>query len=111
MLNFICDGPFSNSNAHNCCALSLYFLNVKLHNIVKNHECCLAAKAYAEMVKNWFDSSEELFEEKADDLSLQARLELPDSDQDSISKQAWLIAIRMTQCDIRNTNEIRFTNN
>lgn len=63
------------------------------------------------MVKNCFDSSEELFEEKADDLSLQARLELPDSDLDSISKQAWLIAIRMTQCDIRNTNEIRFTNN
>jgi len=32
------------------------------------------------MVKNWFDSGKELFEQKANDLSLQARLELPDSD-------------------------------
>lgn len=46
----------------------------------ENHECARAAKAYAETVKNWFDSSEELFEQKADALSLQARLELPNSD-------------------------------
>jgi len=85
--------------------------NKKINDIAKNHGCAHAAKTYAEMVKNWFDSSKDLFEEKADDLSLKARLELPDSDLDSISKQAWLIAIRMTQCDIRNTNEIRFTNN
>ena len=32
------------------------------------------------MAKNWFDSSNYLFEEKADDLSLKIRIELPDSD-------------------------------
>lgn len=54
--------------------------NKKINNIAKNHGCAHAAKTYAEMVKSWFDSSKDLFEEKADDLSLKARLELPDSD-------------------------------
>jgi len=52
----------------------------EIRNTAKNHECCRAAKAYAEMVKNRFDSSKDLFDEKADDLGLQARLELPNSD-------------------------------
>ena len=54
--------------------------NKKLDDIAQNHGCAHSAKAYAEMVKNWFDSSKDLFEEKADDLSLKARLELPNSD-------------------------------
>ena len=54
--------------------------NKKTNDIAKNHECCRAAKAYSEVAKNWFDSNENLFKEKADDLILQARLELPDSD-------------------------------
>ncbi|MFQ6035176.1 MAG: hypothetical protein ACE5NM_04930 [Sedimentisphaerales bacterium] len=54
----------------------------KIRTTAENHQCCQAAKAYAEMVKNWFDSNEELFEEKANDLGLQARLELPNSDPD-----------------------------
>ena len=48
--------------------------------IADNHECCRASKAYAEMVKSWFDSAKELFQEIADQLNLKARLELPDSD-------------------------------
>jgi len=52
----------------------------EIRNTAENHECCRTAKAYAEMVKNWFDSSKDLFDEKADDLGLQARLELPNSD-------------------------------
>jgi len=51
----------------------------KNRDIAENHECCRAAKAYSQMVKTWFDSSEKLFEEKGDDLSLQVRLELPNS--------------------------------
>lgn len=51
----------------------------KNRNIAENHECSRAAKAYSQMVKNWFDSAEELFEEKAEDLSLQIQLELPNS--------------------------------
>lgn len=51
------------------------------HKIVddsaENHQCVHAAKAYVEMVENWFDSAKELFEEKADELSLEAQLEPP----------------------------------
>lgn len=51
----------------------------KTRATAENHECCRMAKSYGQMAGNWFDSAKELFEEKADDLSLQARLELPDS--------------------------------
>ena len=47
-------------------------------NLAENHECARLAKVYGETVKNWFDSAEDLFEKKADDLSLQVRLDLPD---------------------------------
>jgi len=46
----------------------------------ESHECARAAKAYAQMVKNWFDSAKDLFEQKEDELNTEARLELPDSD-------------------------------
>ena len=48
-------------------------------NLAENHECSRLAKVYSETVKKWFDSAEGLFEKKADDLSLQVRLELPNS--------------------------------
>ncbi len=51
-----------------------------IRNSAKHHECPCAAKAYGKMVNNWFDSAKDLFEEKADDLGLQARLELPGFD-------------------------------
>jgi len=51
-----------------------------IRNSAKNHECPCAAKVYGQMVNNWFDSAKDLFEEKADDLGLQVRLELPESD-------------------------------
>jgi len=50
-----------------------------IRDAAENYECCRAAKTYGPMVDNWFDSAKELFEEKADDLNLEARLELPDS--------------------------------
>ncbi len=68
------------------------------HN-AESHECSRAAKAYVEMVKNWFDSSKGLFEKKADELNLQARLELPNSDpakeaaelEDSVDVIRWYL--------------------
>ncbi len=48
-------------------------------DIAENHECCQAAKEYGQIVKKWFDSAGELFEQKADELGLQAELELPNS--------------------------------
>ncbi len=46
----------------------------------ENHECSRAAKAYGELVNDWFESNKEIFEQKADELGLQVRLELPGSD-------------------------------
>lgn len=51
-----------------------------IRNSAENHECSCAAKAYGQMVNDWFDSAKDLFEEKADDLGLQVRLELPGYD-------------------------------
>jgi hypothetical protein len=51
----------------------------KHRDIAESNECSRAAKAYSQMVKSWFDSAEELFEGKANDLSLQVRLDLPNS--------------------------------
>jgi hypothetical protein len=51
----------------------------KNRDIAENHQCSRAAKAYGQMVNDWFNSAQELFDEKADDLSLQIRLELPNS--------------------------------
>jgi hypothetical protein len=51
----------------------------KNRDIAEDHECGRAAKSYSQMVKNWFDSAEELFEGKAEDLSLQVQLGLPNS--------------------------------
>ena len=51
-----------------------------IRNSAKHHECPCAAKVYGQMVNNWFDSAKDLFEEKADALELEVRLELPDSD-------------------------------
>jgi len=48
-------------------------------DLAENHECSKAAKEYGQMVKNWFDSAEELFEQKADELGMKAQLELPNS--------------------------------
>ncbi len=51
-----------------------------IRDAAENYECARVAKSYSQMVKDWFDSAGDLFEEKADDLSLQVQLELPDSD-------------------------------
>ncbi len=52
----------------------------RIDKAAEDHECCRAAKSYSERVMDWFDAAEGLFEQKADELNLQARLELPQSD-------------------------------
>lgn len=44
--------------------------------ITKNHECCRAAKVYGEMVDNWFDSMEDLFEKNEDEVNLKDQYKL-----------------------------------
>jgi hypothetical protein len=48
-------------------------------NIAENHDCSVMAKTYSEMVKDWFDSAQEFFNNKANDLSLKVQIELPES--------------------------------
>jgi hypothetical protein len=50
-----------------------------LRDAAENHECARAAKTYGRIVNDWFNAAQPLFDEKADDLSLQAQLELPNS--------------------------------
>ena len=46
--------------------------------VVKNHKCCRAAKAYGEMVDDWFDSARDLFEKEEDESNLEARFGITD---------------------------------
>jgi hypothetical protein len=47
--------------------------------IAANHECAHAAAVYGEMVDNWFDSTQGLFEEKENELNLKVRLAIPNA--------------------------------
>jgi hypothetical protein len=42
----------------------------------EEQECCFSAKMYADMVENWFNSSEHLFRQKREELKLTAELEI-----------------------------------
>ena len=53
--------------------------------LAENHQCCRAAKVYAEMVDNWFDSVRDLFEEKEDELNSGVRIDLPKADPAGIA--------------------------
>ncbi len=46
--------------------------------ITEDHECSRAAKAYGDMVDDWFDSASDLFEQKEDELNQNKWLEIPD---------------------------------
>ena len=46
----------------------------------ENHQCARAAKEYIERVKSWFDSTEDIFQQKEDELNVEAQLGLPNSD-------------------------------
>ncbi|MBE9580884.1 MAG: hypothetical protein IMF18_04620, partial [Proteobacteria bacterium] len=44
----------------------------------ENDRCCRAAKVYAEMVEDWFDSARDLFGQEEDESNIEAQLEIPD---------------------------------
>ena len=46
--------------------------------VIESHECCRSAKAYFEMVDNWFDAAEKLFGEDQDEMGLKAQTNIPD---------------------------------
>ncbi len=48
--------------------------------LAKNHQCCRAAKVYAKMVDNWFDSISDLFGQKEDELNSKVQLDLSNVD-------------------------------
>jgi hypothetical protein len=88
--------------------------------IAANHECARAAAVYGEMVDNWFDSAEDLFGEKEDELNLKARLAIPNTNpfeeaaslKDSVDTICWyqhLIYVKITRAiegDLRREPEI-----
>ena len=45
--------------------------------IAGNHECCRMAKAYADMVDNWFNSVQAVSAQEQDDLDFKAHVEIP----------------------------------
>jgi hypothetical protein len=45
--------------------------------IAENHECCREAKAYGEMVDDWFDSARDLFGQDEDEQDQKARFGIP----------------------------------
>lgn len=51
-----------------------------LRDAAEKQECCRAAKSYSKWVSRWFESAEDIFGQKADELNLHVRLELPNSD-------------------------------
>ncbi len=53
--------------------------------LAKNHQCCRAAKVYAKMVDNWFDSASDLFGQKEDELNSKVQLDLPNADPAGIA--------------------------
>lgn len=52
----------------------------QLDEAAHNHMCVRSAKKYSKMVEEWFDSKKDLFDQKENDLRLQASLDLPGTD-------------------------------
>lgn len=73
-----------------------------VHKMVKEQPYTQAALAYAETVTEWFDSNEDLFERKAEELTSQAEAEIPDAqpEVDALRIQDYLEIIRWYQHQI-----------
>ena len=52
----------------------------QLEDDAHDHKCVRAAEKYSKMVEEWFDSNIGLFDQKEDDLNMQASLDLPGTD-------------------------------
>ena len=90
-----------------------------VRNTAENHECSHAAKTYGKMVTEWFESSKNMFKEKADEMGLQVRLELPGYDpseevaslKDSVDIIRWyqhFIYVKITRALQGNLQESSF---
>jgi hypothetical protein len=73
-----------------------------VHKIVKDQPYTKAAFAYADMVDKWFDSNNDLFKNKADELLTLARAEMPGAgpDKDALEIQDCLEIVRWYQHQI-----------
>jgi hypothetical protein len=54
----------------------------KIRETVDNHQLIISAKEYVDMVKRWFESTEDLFLQKEIDLNKQVELDLPKENPD-----------------------------
>lgn len=54
----------------------------KIRETVDNHQLIISAKEYVDMVKRWFETTEDLFLEKEIYLNKKVRLDLPDENPD-----------------------------
>ncbi|MFQ5593415.1 MAG: hypothetical protein ACE5HA_04635 [Anaerolineae bacterium] len=52
----------------------------RIEELAWNHECSGAAQVYADMVDAWFESAEDLFAEKEDELNLRVRVDISGDD-------------------------------
>jgi len=50
-----------------------------LEQHAKNHDCTIQAKQYAKIVNEWFNSSEDIFNDKADELNRKIEMNIPES--------------------------------
>ena len=68
----------------------------------QNHACVRAAKAYSEMVGSWFDSAEDLFKDKEDELNLKVRLAIAGTEphKESVTVEDAVQVIRWYQHQI-----------
>ncbi len=73
-----------------------------VHKIVKDQPYTQAAFAYADMVSRWFDSNEDLLEDKGEELLALAQAEIPGArpDQDALTIQDCLEIVRWYQHQI-----------
>lgn len=75
----------------------------RIEEAARNHECARAAEIYAEMVNAWFESAEDLFVEKEDELNLRVRVSISGDDPhaDAATIEDAVEVIRWYQYQIR----------
>jgi hypothetical protein len=73
-----------------------------VHKMVKDQPHTQAARAYADMVNKWFDSNEELFKNKGEELLALAQAEIPGTriDEDALKIQDCFEIVRWYQHQI-----------
>ena len=77
----------------------------RIEEAARNHECARAAEVYANMVDAWFESAEDLFAEKEDELNLRVRVGIsgddPHADAASIEDAVEIIRWYQYQIEVK----------